>query len=68
MCCYNNEKYIAKAIESVIAQTYKNWKLQVVDDCSTDRSREIIKEYYKNYLNINAFFKYENQQKVGNKL
>lgn len=42
---YNSEKYIAEAIESVINQTYKNWELLIVDDCSTDKSREIVKKY-----------------------
>lgn len=42
---YNAEKYIVQTIESVINQTYMNWELIVVDDCSTDTSREIVKEY-----------------------
>ena len=38
---YNTEKYIEKAIDSVINQTYKNWQLIVIDDCSTDSSLDI---------------------------
>ncbi len=40
--CYNSSKYIRLAIESVISQTYQNWELLVVDDCSTDDSAQII--------------------------
>lgn len=44
---YNDEKFIAKSIESVRAQTYKNWELILVDDGSTDRSGEICDEYVR---------------------
>lgn len=40
---YNSERYISDTIKSVIAQTHKNWELFVVDDGSTDRTREIVK-------------------------
>ncbi len=42
---YNCEKYIAATITSVIHQTYKNWELIIVDDCSTDNSLIIINKY-----------------------
>lgn len=35
MPAYNAEKYIAEAIESVLKQTYTNWELIIVNDCST---------------------------------
>ena len=41
----NNERWLKKSIESVINQTYKNWELIIVDDHSTDRSPEIIREH-----------------------
>ncbi|MDF5724774.1 MAG: glycosyltransferase family 2 protein [Rhizonema sp. PD37] len=45
--CYNTEKYISKAIDSVIASTFKDWDCVIVDDGSTDQSTEIISEYLK---------------------
>ena len=44
---YNGEKYLALSIESIIAQTYDNWELIIIDDCSTDDSASIAKEYSK---------------------
>ncbi len=45
MPCYNSEKYVSAAIESILRQTYKNWELIVVDNGSKDKSADIIKEY-----------------------
>ena len=53
--CYNAEKYIAETIESVLNQTYTNWELLITDDCSTDRSVEIIKKYQLNDRRIKYY-------------
>lgn len=45
MPCYNAGAYIAQAIESVLSQTYANWELLICDDCSTDNSSAIIRQY-----------------------
>lgn len=45
---YNCEKYIGKTIESVQNQTYQNWEMLVVDDCSSDKSCEIVESYVGN--------------------
>ena len=45
MPMYNSEAFIKDAIKSVIAQTYKNWELLVVDDGSTDNSRAIVEKF-----------------------
>ncbi len=45
MNCFNGEKYLREAIDSVIAQTYENWELIFWDNQSTDASAEIIKSY-----------------------
>lgn len=45
MCNYNNAHYLKKGIESVLNQTFKNFELLILDDCSTDESVAIIQEY-----------------------
>jgi len=45
MNCFNGEKYVQEAIESVYAQTYQNWEIIFWDNASTDKSAEIAKSY-----------------------
>ena len=45
MNCYNGEKYLREAIDSVLAQTYTNWEIVFWDNQSTDRSAEIVRSY-----------------------
>lgn len=59
MANYNNEMYVAEAIKSVIRQTYKNWELVIIDDCSTDNSVGIIERYLRGDERI-KFFKNSN--------
>lgn len=61
MPSYNTEQYIAKSIQSVRNQTYTNWELIIVDDCSTDNTDEVVASisdnrirYLKNEKNSGA--------------
>jgi glycosyltransferase involved in cell wall biosynthesis len=43
--CYNGEEFLKEAIDSVVIQDYKNWEIIFWDNCSTDKSAEIVKSY-----------------------
>ena len=49
---YNAEKYLAQAIESIIAQSYISWEMFLVVSESEDRSVEIAEKYSREYDNI----------------
>lgn len=52
---YNKAKYLKECLESVINQTYKNWKIYLIDDFSNDDSRRILNDY-RSYDNIKLIF------------
>lgn len=52
---YNGEKYLRESIDSVLEQTYTNWELLILDDCSTDNSSQIAKEYVERDNRIHYF-------------
>ena len=62
---YNGEKYIKQQIESLLNQTYKNIQIYISDDCSTDGTRQILKEY-ENNNRIKIFYQEKNLGYVGN--
>ena len=61
MPSYNTAPYISETIQSVLNQTYQNWELIVVDDCSTDNTDQVVAyikderiKYFKNEKNSGA--------------
>jgi len=50
--CYNVASYIGDTIESILSQTYKNIEIVIVDDGSSDDSKQVIEEYRKQNNNI----------------
>ena len=51
---YNRSNYLDKTLESILSQTYNNWECLIIDDGSTDNTREIV----SNYSNLDKRFKY----------
>jgi len=58
---YNSEKYIKDCIESVINQTYTNWEMIIVNDCSNDQTLSIIHDYVKIDSRIKVITNIKNQ-------
>lgn len=58
---YNGERYLAECLDSVLAQTHRNIEIVVVDDCSSDLSKDIISEYACKHRNIKPIYKTSNQ-------
>ena len=58
---YNSRERLRECLESVVAQSYENKEVIVVDDCSTDGSLEICREYEKNY----SFFRVYTKENEG---
>jgi glycosyltransferase involved in cell wall biosynthesis len=59
---FNGAKYLRACIESVLAQTYRNWDYTIVDNCSTDKTREIGQEYAQKHPEIKV---HVNKEFVG---
>ena len=64
MPAYNVEKYIGEAIESILAQTFTDWELIIVDDCSKDKTLAIASEYAAKDSRIRIIKRKENSGSV----
>ena len=62
LCTYNGEAYLREQLESIVNQSYSQLELIAIDDCSTDNTLSILKEYEANYPFIQVF---ENPENLG---
>jgi glycosyltransferase involved in cell wall biosynthesis len=65
ICFLNAEKFIQEAIESVLAQTYSNWELLLIDDGSTDGSSKIARQYAEQYPQKVNYIEHDNHKNLG---
>ena len=58
--CYNGEKYLKKCLQSIISQTYENWEVIFMDNCSTDNSKKIFQSF-----NEKKFFYFTSEKLIN---
>ncbi len=61
---YNRQEFIEAQLDSLLFQTYKNWELIIVDDCSTDGAAEIIKKFIQDHLDKKIVY-LRNEKNIG---
>ena len=61
---YNSEKYLAQQLDSIVSQTYTNWRIIIIDDCSSDKTCDIIEKYKQKYPE--KIVLYKNSRNIGN--
>ncbi|WP_027119620.1 glycosyltransferase family 2 protein [[Mycoplasma] testudinis] len=59
---YNCAKWVCKTLESVLSQSYRNFEVIIVDDCSSDNTLDVVKQYTKNDSRVKIF---TNDQNLG---
>lgn len=63
---YNGDRFLRESIDSVISQTYTNWELLILDDCSTDQTPVIAQEYQERDSRIHYHRNEKNLKLPGN--
>ena len=53
---YNKAKYLNQCLDSILSQTYKNWKLIIIDANSNEKTKEILKEFQNHPKNYSILF------------
>lgn len=60
MTTYNGENFLCEQIDSILSQSYQNFELIICDDCSTDKTPEILQKYQQKDSRISIFFNKDN--------
>ena len=62
MSVYNGEEFLAEAMEGILGQTYRNWECIVINDCSADRTGEILERFQKRDSRVKVYTNEENMK------
>lgn len=65
ICLYNAERYIAETLQSVMRQSMQDFHLLIVNDCSTDKSIEIVKQFFAKYQRQYELVSFKQNQGIG---
>lgn len=65
IAAYNEEGYLAEAVDSVLNQSFKDYEIIVIDDASTDGTRRIAKKYAEKYDNVRVLTNEKNRYRGG---
>ena len=66
LATYNGEKYLKEQLDSILNQTYSNFRLIISDDCSNDNTKHILEEYKQKDNRIEVYYQNENLGYVKN--
>jgi len=62
--CYNVQEFLPECLDSVLNQTFTNFEIICIDDCSTDRTKDILKKYQQQNKNIRIIYNTTNQRQA----
>lgn len=62
--CYNVQEFLPECLNSVLAQTFTDFEIICIEDCSTDNTKKILTEYAKKHKNIRAHYNEQNQKQA----
>lgn len=65
VACYKSTNFIHRTVDSILVQTYKNWELILVDDCSPDNTFDVLSDIAKSDSRIHAFRSDKNNGKAA---
>ena len=65
ICVYNAEKYIVETLKSVMNQTFQDFDLLIVDDCSTDRSVALVERFFQENPRQYELVRFEENKGIG---